>query len=126
MNVYIRYSCVYNTDSDMSVHLQRNRNYILLVTMMNGCLAGDDPPVYTVDHVCGGGFRSYGVESWGWSRGVEWSGVWSGVGSTLYSCYLGRKFVVELSNESTLNTTPMIVQFRTSKGDIKYAKKTNH
>ena len=40
----------------------------------------------------------YGVESW---NGVmEWSGVWSGVESTLYLCNLGRAFAVELTNES--------------------------
>ena len=33
-----------------------------------------------------------------WSRGVEWSGVWSGVESTLHSCNLERMFGVELRN----------------------------
>ena len=46
----------------------------------------------------------YGVESW--NGVVEWSGVWSGVESTLYSCNLGRAFVVEMRNESTLKTQP--------------------
>ena len=46
----------------------------------------------------------YGVESW--NGVVEWSGVWSEVESTLYSCNLGRAFVVELRYESTLKTQP--------------------
>ena len=58
---------------------------------------------------------------------MEWSLEWSGVESTLYSCNLGRAFIVELRNQYTLkNTTPMIVQFRTSNGDIKDTKKTSH
>ena len=33
-----------------------------------------------------------------WSRGVEWSGVWSGVESTLNSCNVGRAFEMQFRN----------------------------
>ena len=42
-----------------------------------------------------------------WSRGVEWSGVWSGVESTLNSCNMGRAFEMQLRNEFTLKTLPL-------------------
>ena len=37
----------------------------------------------------------------------SWSGVWSGVESTLYLCNLGRAFEMQLRNESTLKTLPL-------------------
>ena len=44
------------------------------------------------------------MESW---SGVEWSGVWSGVESTLNSCHFERAFKMQLRNESTLKTLPL-------------------
>ena len=58
-----------------------------------------------------------------WSRGMEWSGVWSGVESTLYSCNLGRAFGVGLGKISLPLKPQMTLQFRTSNGDVKDAKK---
>ena len=57
------------------------------------------------------------MESW---SGVEWSWVWSGVESTLYSCNLGRAWSWKMSLPLK---TQMTVQFRTSNGDVKDAKK---
>ena len=58
----------------------------------------------------------------------SWSGVWSGVESTLNSCNLGRAFEMQLRNESTLKTLPLwpFILNRTNYVDIKDAKKTGH